>query len=63
MILVYRLPKEKNEGGLLIFVSKFFRNELIEMASLTSSLNKFHCFKAYGKNEFLNNCNLHLGII
>ena len=52
LVHVYRLPKEKNEGGLLTFVSKFFRNELIEMASLTSSFNKFHCFTASGINEF-----------
>ena len=53
----------ENEGGLLTFVSMFFRNELIEMASLTSTFHKFHCFTASGINEFPNNCNLHLGII
>ena len=25
--------------------------------------NKFHCFTASGIDEFLNNCNLHVGII
>ena len=28
----------------LTFVSEFFRNELIEMAYLTTTFNEFHCF-------------------